>query len=57
MEEIKIKIANKQYNVLVAESDEEKSEGLQNLSELEENNGMLFIFEEEDEEGDNEISM
>ena len=55
MEEIKIKIANKQYNVLVAESDEEKSEGLQNLSELGENDGMLFIFDEE--EGDNEISM
>lgn len=46
MEKINIKIGNKQYNVSVAETDVEQKEGLKNIKELPENEGMLFIFNE-----------
>jgi uncharacterized membrane protein (UPF0127 family) len=49
MEEIKIKIGNKEYNVTLAETAEDKEMGLQNVTELSEDEGMLFIFEEPDE--------
>lgn len=46
MKQIKIQIANKEYKVEVAETDEQKETGLQNRKELPENGGMLFVFEE-----------
>lgn len=48
MEKIKIHIGNKNYNVDVAQTEEEKEAGLQNVETLSENEGMLFVFEEED---------
>ena len=44
MEKIKIKIANKIYNVEIAESEEELTKGLSNLKELDTDSGMLFVF-------------
>lgn len=49
MKEIKIKIANKEYTVKLAESDEDHDKGLQGVTELPENEGMLFIFNKADE--------
>lgn len=49
MEEIKIKIASKTYNVKVAQTEDERETGLQNVKELPENSGMLFVFEEPQE--------
>ena len=49
MEKIKIKIGNKEYNVTIAETEEEKEVGLQNVTELPEDEGMLFVFDESDE--------
>lgn len=48
MEKIKIHIGNKNYNVDIAQTEEEKEVGLQNVETLLENEGMLFTFEEED---------
>ena len=48
MEKIKIKIANKEYLVELAITDEERQLGLQNRDTLSDNEGMLFEFEEED---------
>jgi len=49
MKEIKIEIGNKEYTVKLAESDEDHDKGLQGVTELPENEGMLFIFNEPDE--------
>ena len=46
MKEINISIANKQYKVQLAETDEEKEKGLQGVENLPEGTGMLFIFNE-----------
>lgn len=46
MKEIKIKIKDKTYSVKIADTDETREEGLQNIKTLPENEGMLFIFEE-----------
>ena len=46
MEDIKINIGDKQYNVKIAETDAEQEEGLKNIKELPENEGMLFVFNE-----------
>ena len=43
---MKIKIGNKVYDVLVAESEEEKAKGLQDVEEMDDNEGMLFIYDE-----------
>lgn len=45
---INIKIGNKEYSVIEAKSEEEKSKGLQGLESLPENEGMLFYFNNED---------
>ena len=44
METIKLKINDKEYNVLVAQSEEEKERGLQDVIELDSDEGMLFIY-------------
>ena len=49
MNKINIRIANKKYKVQVAETDEEKQKGLQGVTSLPEDEGMLFVFEEPDE--------
>lgn len=46
MKEINISIANKQYKVQLAETDEEKEKGLQGIENLPEGTGMLFTFDE-----------
>ena len=46
---IQIKIAEKIYLVSLAESDEDKETGLQNIETLPENEGMLFVFEAPEE--------
>jgi len=43
---VDIKIGNKKYNVSLAQSDEELEQGLMNKESLDENEGMLFIFDE-----------
>ena len=49
MKEIKIEIGSKEYTVKLAESDEDHDKGLQGVTELPENEGMLFIFSKPDE--------
>ena len=46
MDTIKLEINDNEYNVLVAQSEEEKERGLQDVIELEDNEGMLFIYSE-----------
>ena len=41
-----VRIGKKTYNCLIAESDEEKEIGLSNTESMEDNEGMLFIYEE-----------
>lgn len=48
MKEIKIEIGNKEYKVKLAETDEQQEQGLQNVDKLEDDEGMLFIFDEEE---------
>lgn len=43
METIQIKIAGKKYNVLAARTEEEREQGLQNIEELEKDEGCLFF--------------
>ena len=45
-----IKIGDKEYKVLVAETEEEKVTGLSKTKELPEDEGMLFVYEEPQEE-------
>lgn len=45
-----IEIGGKQYKVLVAETEEEKVTGLSKTKELPEDEGMLFVYEEPQEE-------
>lgn len=49
MKELKVRIANKEYLVQTAQTDEEKEKGLQNVSDLPQDKGMLFIYDEPDE--------
>lgn len=46
MEEIKIRIGDKRFQVEVAYTDEEKEKGLSNRESLDPDKGMLFIWEE-----------
>lgn len=48
MKEIKIKVGSKDLSVKVAQTEEQKEQGLQNVDTLGENEGMLFIFDEPD---------
>ena len=43
---MRIEIGDKKYNVEVAQTDEEKTKGLQGKKELAEDEGMLFIYDE-----------
>lgn len=43
---MKVKVNDKEYIVHVAITDEEKIQGLQGVTELPENSGMLFIYDE-----------
>lgn len=45
-----IEIGGKQYKVLIAETEEEKVTGLSKTKELPEDEGMLFVYEEPQEE-------
>lgn len=49
MKEIKIKIGSKSYKVRLAQTDEEKEKGLQGITELPVDEGMLFVFDEPEE--------
>ena len=49
MKEIKIKIGSKSYEVKLAQTEEEQEKGLQGKTELDEDEGMLFVFDEPDE--------
>ena len=46
---MKIAINNKEYNVKVAETPEDQQKGLQGVEALPENEGMLFIYDNEEE--------
>lgn len=46
MRTIKLKIKDKEYEVLVALTEEEKEQGLQDVEEMSENEGMLFVYDE-----------
>jgi uncharacterized membrane protein (UPF0127 family) len=46
---MKITINNKEYNVKVVETPEDQQKGLQGVEHLEENEGMLFIYDSEEE--------
>lgn len=46
MKELIIEIADKEYKVLVAESEEERERGLSNVESIDDNEGMLFIMPE-----------
>ena len=52
MKEEKIKIGGKTYDIVIVESDEEKEKGLQDLESIPENEGMLFVIDEDDKDED-----
>lgn len=45
METIKIKIENKPYKVLAARTEKERAQGLQNVVEMDEDEGCIFFFD------------
>lgn len=47
MKEVKIEIADKEYKVLIAETEEERTQGLGNVESMDDNEGMLFIMPED----------
>lgn len=49
METINLEINDKEYNVLVAQTEIEKEQGLMNVEEMDENEGMLFVYNEPQE--------
>ena len=49
MKETTIRIGDKTYKVKLAETEEQHMKGLQDITELPEDEGMLFIFNEPDE--------
>ena len=52
MKEEKIKIGGKTYDIVIVESDEEKEKGLQDLESIPENEGLLFVIDEDDKDED-----
>jgi uncharacterized membrane protein (UPF0127 family) len=46
MKEVKIEIADKEYKVLIAETEEERIQGLGNVESMDDDEGMLFIMPE-----------
>ena len=49
MKQCKIEIGNKTYNVRIAVTDKEQSDGLKDIDKLFDNEGMLFVFDKEDQ--------
>ena len=49
MKQCEIEIGDKQYNVRIAITDKEQSDGLKNIDKLFDNEGMLFVFDKEDQ--------
>jgi hypothetical protein len=49
-------IDDKTYNVQLAQTNDQKEKGLQGVTELPEDEGMLFIFEDEDPDYDGTVS-
>lgn len=49
MKEVKINIKDKSYKVKVAQTIEEQENGLQGVTDLPEDEGMLFVFDEPQE--------
>ena len=47
MKEVKIEIADKEYKVLIAETEEERIQGLGNVESMDDDEGMLFIMPED----------
>ena len=47
MKEINISIGNKPYKVVLAETDEEIKKGLMGVNKMDDNEGMLFILDDE----------
>ena len=45
MKTIQIEINDKEYNVLVAQTEDEKATGLMNVEEMDDNEGMLFLYD------------
>lgn len=48
MEKIKVEINSNSYILNVADTDEQRSEGLKNIASLPKNRGMIFVFDESD---------
>lgn len=46
MKEITVEIADKKYKVLLAETEEERTQGLSNVESMDDNEGMLFVMPE-----------
>lgn len=44
---MKIKVGDKEFDVIVAETQEEQMRGLQDVEEMESDEGMIFIYESE----------
>lgn len=51
MKEVKIHIGNKEYLVKLVQTEEEQEKGLQGVTSLPENEGMLFVIEDTEEVG------
>lgn len=49
MKQCEIEIGDKQYNVRIAITDKEQSDGLKDIDKLFDNEGMLFVFDKEDQ--------
>ena len=47
MKETIIEIADKKYKVLVAETEEERTQGLSNVESMDDDEGMLFVMPED----------
>lgn len=47
MNKVTIEIADKEYKVLIAETEEERTQGLGNVESMDDNEGMLFIMPED----------
>lgn len=45
MKTINLEINDKEYNVLVAQTEDEKATGLMNVEEMDPNEGMLFVYD------------
>lgn len=50
MEQLKVNINNKEYQLLVARTEKEKAKGLQDVEEMDDNEGMLFDYSDEPQE-------